>query len=642
MRRSVYIGFLMIVFGVVAPLAKAQRKPWEEYSKHISGAQNVDSLSGDLFGDSVALYTGRVSFRHVDIEIPGNSSLPVRLARTFQVRDPAIVSAFSWLDSPSHDELLADWELDVPRISGTFGHHLNGPVLGSGGLELNPGGVTLAWSDQRCSGARVPPPIGEFFAVDYWGGLQAQIESGGEMLQPNSGVQLPASGGPYRWLTPSLTWFSCLSQIKNGTGEGFFAISPDGTKYWFDWMAKVHEPTLRKQFYYSISTPTDGYEEFFEQILDRRKNTLYATRVEDRFGNWVSYTYTNAPNERPRIGKIESNDGRLITFTYDASGRLASASAHGRTWQYTYGGNPARLTGVLRPDGSKWAFNFGTIPYEYNTLEQGPGSCSYPGELGSVDFDDSTLRMTHPSGAQGEFTFRLRLHGRSNVPRQCVAVPDGNGPENGAYSDYVRMYWTRSLVKKRVFGPGIPESAWNYSYNSAQTPAQARSGFTQNYSAPGSWASPPYVFTSIPEEGKPITDLATYRIIEPVCTSDGCAGRTSTEVTGPGGTWSRYTFGNSYRYDEGLVLRVELGSSASHILRTEFYNYQLSSIGQPYPAKLGISRQYKGDGLNSTVLRPQKVKRIVQDGAELVNEVEQFDSLGRSTRVRKSSVPAVP
>lgn len=53
---------------------------------------------------------------------------------------------------------------------------------------------------------------------------------------------MPSSGGPYVWITEGGTYFSCLSVIKNGTGQGFLAIDTSGNKYWLDHMAQYGEP----------------------------------------------------------------------------------------------------------------------------------------------------------------------------------------------------------------------------------------------------------------------------------------------------------------------------------------------------------------------------------------------------------------
>ena len=85
--------------------------------------------------------------------------------------------------------------------------------------------------------------------------------------------------------------------IKNGSGEGFLATTRDGTRYWFDHMAQFHETLL--------SSPTSGGST--ATPLSRRRNALYVTRVEDRFGNSVSYSYSNTATSPVRLTSISAS-----------------------------------------------------------------------------------------------------------------------------------------------------------------------------------------------------------------------------------------------------------------------------------------------------------------------------------------------
>lgn len=188
-------------------------QPWEEYSKLIQSKTTVAAHGPDLFGDNVNLYNGALSFSVTDLSVPGNAGLPVALTRTFNVssRPPYALN-----DLP-----FADWDIDLPRLSGVFATH---------------------WPNDRCSSTAAAPSVSAgstvYNASDYWHGNHAHMPAGGEMLVADRGAPVPAGGGAYPWMTPAFTYFSCLSSIKNGAGEGFLAIAPDGTRYWFDWMAQ--------------------------------------------------------------------------------------------------------------------------------------------------------------------------------------------------------------------------------------------------------------------------------------------------------------------------------------------------------------------------------------------------------------------
>lgn len=305
--RSVAFVCVLVFSGTLAA-----KLPWEEYGERIKAQESIGILGEDLFGDTVNYQDGALSFSATDISLPGNSGLPVALKRTF--------SASGRTNAAGYDEVFADWELDLPRLSGVF---------------------APTWQDQRCSSAVAPPGVnlgqGSYYTPeDYWGGNSASMPNGGEMLVLQAGVPQPSTGGPYKWMTPGFTYFSCLTSIKNGTGEGFLAVTPDGTKYWFDWMAQYTHAPLASP----MTVTADPLS------LSRKRNVLYATRVEDRFGNWVTYTYANTYNSPARLNSIQSNDGRSITLTYNGNGRVATASNGSRTWTYQY---QTTLSAVILP-----------------------------------------------------------------------------------------------------------------------------------------------------------------------------------------------------------------------------------------------------------------------------------------------------
>lgn len=568
--------------ALIAPQALAEDAPWTQYDKTIAKKRDVASLTNDLFGDSVDLYNGRLSFHAVDIDLPGNNGLPVRLARSFNV-----VTRLEY----STQNPFANWELDVPSISGVYASKFAEIIY-----ETN-----YTWDGQRCSGALTPPTIGPYFAMDYWYGLSANMPGGGELLTPNPVTRKPADGTNYRWVTTGFTWFSCLPSIKNTSGEGFLAIGKDGTRYWFDWLAV-----------YDVWPMLENYDVGYAQNLFRKRNVLYATRVEDRFGNWVTYSYSNASTAPARLNRIESSDGRYINLTYNAAGQVASATDGLRTWQYSYTGNA--LGAVTLPDASQWKFDYGDIFDVYAGYAQEP-SCDFPGYWFMDMPPVRSMSMTHPSGAVGQFFVDGRLHGRSNVWRNCA------GPIEATYSDFVRMYWTPSLVRKRISGAGMSPVEWNYQYVNADVLGANNDPAT--HSPPGSWATG--------TAGKPFG--------EPTCVSDSCAGSTVTEVTSNTGEWLRYTYGNSYRYNEHKLLKLERGAGPNAIMRTEQYAYELATTGQPFPTPVGVSTQYKGDSYTDTFLRPLKSTTVTQDGVVYRTVVNAFDAFGRPLSTTRSSTP---
>lgn len=413
-------------------------------------------------------------------------------------------------------------------------------------------------------------------------------------------------------MTASLTFFSCLPSIRNGTGEGFLAIDTNGVRYRFDWMARYGEPPLRSK----NSTGANV-------ILPRARVVLYATRVEDRFGNWVEYEYTNPANQPARLTRIHSNDGRALAVAYNASGHIGSVNDGQNTWLYQYDYSvPSKgsLTAVVLPDQSRWSFDFAALTSArilyHQSREHGDvwRSCFEPGDVTSPA---AVGTVVHPSGAIGEFEVTPTRHGRSNVPAVCggFTLPQNDDNDDVAY--YVINWDALSLTRKQVSGPGLQPSTWRYQYGSQI-----------------SW----YLHPS--GNGYPVC-MQFGGCIEPQCTSDTCAGSSWTTVTGPL-VRERYTFGNSYRYNEGKLLRVETGPVDGPALRVTASTYNLAQSGQAYPTPMATSPQPRGDGFINEFTRPLLTSVVTQEGTPFSSQVTQFDDLARPLAVTKWSATVAP
>jgi RHS repeat-associated protein len=563
--------------------------PWQEYEKHINDRSSLTTLGEDLFGDRVNLSNGALSFAVTDVSIPGNA-MPMAMTRTFNVA--------SRQDDHPNDLPMADWDLDVPRISGVF---------------------ATTWPNQRCSvttsSAATPPTVttaggATYHAWEYWQGIQAQMPGGGEMLLANRGTQMPTSGGPYYWLTSSFTYFSCLPTIKNGNGEGFVAITADGTEYRFDWMAQFYEAPLAAP----VSGPSGA-------PLPRRKNVLYATQVKDRFGNTVTYNYSNAATAPVRLQSIvgksvnASEPDRTLIFYYNPQGNVSTVSDGTRWWTYTYsypGASRGTLTEVRLPDSSRWTINFkplsdAQIEYQANPPgEPNPRSCDSPGVVISGEFVGT---VTHPSGAVGEFQVSPRRHGRSKVPRACANIeyPINNPSNDVAF--WPRNYDALSLTRKRIAGPAISPVEWTYIYSAAH-----------------SWYDP--------NENACQSETCG----QPRCLSESCAtARSTTIVMGPViGEQTRYLFGNTYRYDEGKLRKVERRRNLLTNVRVTDTSFQLAQSGQPFKTPIGTHPHFRGDGFTSEYLMPERGSSVTQEVAVFSSTVNAFDSFARPTSVTRS------
>ena len=248
------------------------------------------------------------------------------------------------------------WEIETPKISGTFAQNLGWVVSTSSPYS-------------RCSSpgadvSKAKPPISnydgaQFDAIEYWHGYHMAIPGQGsqELLVNHGRTPQPVDGKIYPWTTKQNWRISCLPTITGGTGEGFLAVSPQGTKYFFNRMVTTWgaSPLQKTKYCFGYFT---GEIHPCPAILPRIEGKLLATRVEDRFGNSVAYNYAASG----ALTSIVASDGRQITLSYDSAGKLISATDGSRTWLYQYvigttsdsSGVLPLLSSVTQPDGQSW------------------------------------------------------------------------------------------------------------------------------------------------------------------------------------------------------------------------------------------------------------------------------------------------
>lgn len=604
-RLLVFIAALMFfseVFGQDIP----GQYVWEEFGKRIKASESVSALGPNFAGDQISMSNGALSFEETDVNLPGNSGLPVSFGRRYSVFNRKDYSDLG---------MLGDWEADVPSISGVFA-----------ATWL----VGLNNSSARCTSDLPPRASYPFRTGDFFHGLRLRIPgvADAEVLRRDAKTPSPENGSNHLWMTNGQIHLSCLSKIRNGEGEGFLAITPNGTKYWFDWMGQTLEPlTVTHQF------GTAGERQVY--YLPRKRNFLYATRIEDRFGNAITYEYSNAWNETGRLNSIEADDGRRLSFSYHPNtARIASVSDGTRTWQYSYANTAkgrATLSAVSVPGDGSWTIQLSALTdaeIKYLSVYP-PGeiirSCTlleYP-QNGTSTFSGS---ITHPAGGKATFVVGIRQHGRSFVPVSCLnvktTIPDGEnkGADNDPNDD-INMWPTSSysltLLRKEVSGPGLEVGSWTYSYS-------------------------PNVSLHWPEGTTMLWPVCNWQLTDcaaPPCTSESCAKFSTTTVTAPNGQWTRYHFGNTYSYNEGKLLRVSTGEmDSSRTIRTvsHFYDYDLND--KAYPARFGFS--LNPDAFAENYPRPLQRSEIVQQGIVFRRNVDEFDEMARPVKVTSSSTSA--
>ncbi len=439
-RRSLYrwipaaAGVSLLVLG--SSVQAGARYSFQEFSDSVMAAQQRTALDDSAFGEHVSLFSGSTEFVVNDLDIPGNSDLPVRLGRRFVIQDRSGVDTDF---TPYFLGGFVDWDIEVPYLEGTF-DRVEGWVVGD---QSDPQRL------KRCTNVR-RPFFGAYDAViwlDNWTGYKMYRPGQGEhkLLKAIAGAHGTPSSGTFPWVTNDNVRLGCLTGTANGyPGEAFVALTPSGDKYYFDWgIERAAAPMTRLK----------------NGIYKERKSVfLLASRIEDRFGNWVKYQYSG-----DKLVGITSNDGRSITISYEGN-RVKTATANGRTWTYAYTSDGTSLSVVTLPDTSQWRYTktgaldefrvngVAVLKPDFDACTEAPGWWSAP----------FTYQITHPSRAVASFTFQqYRMRHAGDV---CTYLNFGNPP----YFDV----W--GLTSKTVSGPGLASQTTTYNVDRSIVSSSAK------------------------------------------------------------------------------------------------------------------------------------------------------------------------
>lgn len=174
-----------------------------------------------------------------------------------------------------------------------------------------------------------------------------------------------------------------LKRLENGNALILTGSNRDEEYTWIPGIASYQTPPL---VYWTLKLNPDGthtrtFRDGLRQSFDLNG---CLTRVEDRFGNAISFTYT--PDPMPIIGtsdyfvdqrggvisreylllSITDTVGRAVTFQYDSTNRLETMTCQDRVWRYEYrpSGN-GDLLAVTAPGTDLYPTGT-TIQYDYD------------------------------------------------------------------------------------------------------------------------------------------------------------------------------------------------------------------------------------------------------------------------------------
>mgnify|MGYP001095824141 CR=1 FL=1 len=265
-----------VVLLSLASMCHAQSTPVtpeDEFKQKIRVSQDIQPLEDKPFGENISLYNGSLSFTQTDVDAPGNGP-DLLLTRSYQLPDLPANQYYVGIETSA----LTDWTLNVPRIE----------TVSAQDAWQNKQWFFLE-DTQRCTNFRPAPDISvqqtpqtpptDYQPEEWWHGYQMITADGAsqDLLKRASQNTLSPSmsGVSFPIVTKQHWMIRCLAQTSNGQpGEGFLAVAPDGTKYWFDWLAYKEAPAIIQKA---------------GSALRRRVAMMLASRVEDRFGNSLTY-----------------------------------------------------------------------------------------------------------------------------------------------------------------------------------------------------------------------------------------------------------------------------------------------------------------------------------------------------------------
>ncbi|MDF3983654.1 hypothetical protein P3W23_16785 [Luteibacter sp. PPL554] len=555
---------MVVVAAVAMPFvagAQTMAKPEDEYKKLIKVNEDIQPLGDTPFGERIGLYDGSLSFNQTDISLTGTGPA-LSVGRTFTLHGVE--------DRPDlQARAFGDWDIDLPQIFTVTASQQNVP-----GWRVAGGSPTALCSHFGPPPSVAPPP-GDAKRADWdpetwWQGYQLRIPGQGSqdlLSRSSANTATPGVAGlAYPIVTRSNWAVGCLAHASNDTTlEGFLAVSPDGTKYWLDHIAYRYMPALTRPLGSGPGTAAtrSGIHVFAsaQDFVVRREGRMLVTRIEDRFGNSLSYTYSGDD-----VTDISASDGRHVTFTYEtdpstgtSSHRISTVTVQGgasgtRTWTYHYAKSSPNLvytlTSVVQPDGSQWGYNLDPLNGAWADSRESGGTCAAIGVPTNMT-STFTATVTHPSGLAASYTVAPLKRGRSYVPQYCIAGPGvpvvANYP--GTWASVPNASYGMAITQRVLSGAGLPAGGlrWTYGYSAANE----------------SWAQD--------------------------CNTSACATAISTDVTYPDGHLERSTFSNRYDWTESQLLKEEVfdGGATTTLRRSTTYAYV-----NPAPAQDARSGAY--------------------------------------------------
>jgi YD repeat-containing protein len=308
-------------------------EPIPSFYQEAGGSSRRDDLIQHP-SERVDPFTGKVQWHHVDLSVPGNGGLDIKVQRSYSSLNETL---------PDDSAFGAGWTVH-------FGRVMRKQMTNICQLGLSP---------------TINPVL--------------ELSDGSRQIMYDA----PDGSGS---ITPNRFKGTCAPG-----GNGLIVHSPDGTTYE---MTTVGAPIVGSD----PAHPMTPY---------------YTTRIVDRNGNTLNFTYQMLNGSTFAVTAIDASDGRHVTFAYDG-GKIKTIASGNQNWAYSLTpiqnvpGNQYTLDKVTRPDGTSWN-------YTYNGAGSGPGQGT-PGGW-------SLSSVTYPTSGQISYTYKfVTFAANPSIPVSTVAA----------------------------------------------------------------------------------------------------------------------------------------------------------------------------------------------------------------------------
>ena len=507
------------------------------------GIQPNRDFVNQSHNENIDPFTGALQRHYVDLRIPGNGGLDLKIIRSYNSSnvDPG---------NAGQPRTTAGW-----------------------GWSMHFGRVLRAREKLPCvnmnSQTVADNPI-------------LELPDGSRQLLAFTGQTSPKALTTQRWKA------ECY---LGDNGNGLVVTSPDGV---------IYEMT-QALGYGSSASPV--YEWHTKKITDRNGNTISINYVAEASpeirnittsdGRSVSFSYYDSGTRSARIRSI-TGAGKAYQYSYQASDisgiyQLSSVTLpDGNTWAYSYDRNNGSSAGSYLMRSAKSPYG-GTIDYSYAFVYF--DSQSNPGSRSNVVSSKSM-------STGGSWSFNYDPGGPGSLDTTTVTSPAGTTTYKHIGPKYVgpgSVWKVGLLVEKRIGNTQVEQYTWQGQQISSET-----------YVRPGAFVTKfDYLQTNAPLlTQKLITrDGATYRTDFSNFDSYGNA-RSITE-SGPNGGSKSTTRSYYVNTTKWIVNQVQNESSSGESISRSFdSNGNLSSETKN---GISISRQYDSDGNVSSVTFPRSL-----------------------------------